>query len=249
METHLSEPAPRPEDQLEAIRSMLSAGHRSITLELHSFLLWGLAGALALQVLPRFFIPARFPEPLALAGGELLSASAVVVLTALLDFRLSVRAKRRRDETYSWIQRQMGRLTLLFAFLALILAFGSHFHPWYSVIFVFFIGLMGVALIAHGLFSQRFLVWAGAAAMALAASLVLLRFPFAATQWMATAAFGVGVTTLGPLQRWVGGRGPLVRAACLLAWVVAIAAAGVACYELSRAPLEATVLRLPGRWI
>jgi hypothetical protein len=247
MQTHLPQAVPRPEDQLEAIRSMLSAGHRSITLELHSFLLWGLAGAVAFQLLPRFFIPARFPEPLALAGGEFLSATAVVLLTALLDYRLSLRAKQRRDETYSWVQRQMGKLTLLFAFLALILAFGSHFHPWYGVIFVFFIGLMGVTLTAHGFFSERFLVWAGTASIALALSLVLLRFPFAATQWMATAAFGVGVTTLGPLQRWVAGRGRLTRAAALLAWIAAIAVVGVGCYELGRAPLEATVLVLPGR--
>ncbi len=247
MQTNLDEAVPRPEDQLEAIRSMLTAGHRSITLELHSFLLWGLAGALAIQLLPRVFIPARFPEPLAQAGGELLSATAIVLLTALVDFRLSLRAKQRRDETYSWVQRQMGKLTLLFAFLMLILAFGSHFHPWYGVIFVFFVGLMGVTLTAHGFFSEPFLVWAGAGAVGLALALVLFRFPFAATQWMATSAFGVGVTTLGPLQRWVRDRGPLTRALCLLAWVALTATVGVTCYELGRAPLEPTVLQLPGR--
>ena len=120
MGTNTEESAPRPEEQLDAIRSMLSAGHHSITLEPHSFALWGLCCALALQALPRVFTPERFPSSLVLAALESLAATALFGGTAWLDVSLSVRAKRSRDEIYSWTQRQLGKLTLLFAALALV---------------------------------------------------------------------------------------------------------------------------------
>ncbi len=234
MEVQPNEQAPRPEDQLEAIRSMLSAGHHSITLELHSFFVWGLATAAALEVFPRIFISRVLPSPVVRALAEILSAAVLLALTAAVDYRISVRAKRSRDETFSWVQRQMGKLSLLFALLGLMLAFGSHFYPWQSVIYVFFLGLMGVALAAHGFFSEPFLVWAGLASIGLAAAEVALQFPFEATHWMTTSAFGLGLTTLGPLQRWVRERGVMVRAACLLAWLGVVAAAGIGTYELTR---------------
>jgi hypothetical protein len=245
MGTITEESAPRPEEQLDAIRSMLSAGHHSITLELHSFLLWGFGAAIALQVWPRVFAPERFPEPLILASIQTVTAGLLFGGTAWLDVHLSIRAKRRRDETYSWTQWQLGKLTLLFAALALVLGFGSHFNPWSGAIHIFFLGLMGVTLVAHGLFSDNLLVWAGCATLALAAAEVVLRFPKVATHWVATAAYGLGVTSLGPLYKWARQRSLLVRLACVVVWIAVVAAAGIACYEATR-PIEApTVLRFP----
>lgn len=245
MGTVTEESAPRPEEQLDAIRSMLSAGHHSITLELHSFLLWGLFPALAIQLWPRLFTPERFSTPLALASVQTVTAGILFGLTAWLDVHLSIRAKRRRDETYSWIQRQLGKLTLLFAALALVLGFGSHFNPWSGAIHIFFLGLMGVTLVAHGLFSHSVLVWAGCATLALAAAEVVLRFPKVATLWVATSAYGLGVTSLGPLQRWAKQRSLVVRVSCIVAWIGVVAAAGIACYEATRPPEAPTVLGLP----
>jgi hypothetical protein len=242
--THPEETSPRPEEQLESIRSMLSAGHHSITLELHSFALWGLGSAFALQVWPRVFTEARFPNPLWLAIWKTLAAAVLVVTTALLDYRLSVRAKRRRDETYSWVQRQMGKLTLLFAALALVLAFGSHFNQWRGVIHVFFVALMGIALTSHGFFSEPFLIWTGIATICLALAEVVLRVPLDATHWISTSAYAVGVTSLGPLQRWVKTRSVATRVACLIAWIGVVAAVGVVCYELTKAPGDPALLGL-----
>ena len=48
--------------QLDAIHSMLSAGHRSIRMPRHSLILWGvLGGALCLGT-EHVITPARFPE-------------------------------------------------------------------------------------------------------------------------------------------------------------------------------------------
>lgn len=245
MGTVSEESAPRPEEQLDAIRSMLSAGHHSITLELHSFLLWGLACALGLQVWPRIFTQDQFPDPLVLAILQSVTGGLLFGLVAWLDVTLSTRAKRRRDETFSWTQRQLGKLTLLFAALALVLGFGSHFNPWSGAIHIFFLGLMGVTLVAHGLFSDNLLVWAGCASLGLALGEVVLRFPKVATHWVATSAYALGVTTLGPLYLWARQRSLLVRVACVIAWIGVVAAVGIACYEATR-PVEApTVLRLP----
>jgi hypothetical protein len=245
MGTTSEESTPRAEEQLDAIRSMLSAGHRSITLELHSFILWGLFAALALQIWPRAFTPERFPDPLVLASLQAVTATLLFGFTAWVDFSLSIRAKRRRDETYSWTQQQLGKLSLLFAALALVLGFGSHFNPWSGAIHIFYLGLMGVTLVAHGLFSDNLLVWAGCSSLVLAATEVVLRFPKVATHWVATAAWGLGVTSLGPLYLWARQRSLLVRVACIVVWIGVVAAVGVACYEVTR-PVEApTVLRLP----
>jgi hypothetical protein len=245
MGTISEESTPRPEEQLDAIRSMLSAGHHSITIEPHSFALWGLCCALALQIWPRVFTPERFQRPLLLASLETLSAALLFGATAWLDVRLSIKAKRRRDEIYSWTQRQLGKLTLLFAALALVLGFGSHFNPWSGAIHIAFLGLMGVTLVAHGFFSENTLVLAGVAALALAAAEVVLRFPKHATLWVATSAYALGVTSLGPLQRWAKGRSLFVKVVCITFWIAVVAAVGVTCYEASR-PIEApSVLKLP----
>ncbi len=245
MGTTTEESAPRPEEQLDAIRSMLSAGHHSITLELHSFLLWGLSLACSLQLWPRVFSPERFADPLVLATLQAVTAALLFGATAWLDVHLSVRAKRRRDETYSWTQWQLGKLTLLFAALALVLGFGSHFNPWSGAIHIFFLGILGVTLVAHGLFSDNLLVGAGCATLVLAAAEVVLRFPRVATHWVATSAYALGVTSLGPLYKWARQRSLLVRVACIVLWIAVVAAVGIACYEATR-PIEApTVLRMP----
>ncbi len=245
MSTLPEESAPRPEEQLDAIRSMLSAGHHSITLELHSFVLWGLGVAVALQIWPRVFTPERFADPLVLASLQAVTAGVLFGLAAWLDVRLSIWAKRRRDETYSWTQWQLGKLTVLFAALTLVLGFGSHFNPWSGAFHVFLLGLMGVTLVAYGLFSDNVLVWAGCATLVLAAGEVVLRLPKVATHWVATSAYALGVTSLGPLYLWARKRSLLVRAGCVVLWLAVVAAAGVGCYEATR-PVEApTVLRMP----
>ncbi len=245
MGTISEESTPRPEEQLDAIRSMLSAGHRSITLELHSFILWGLFAALMLQAWPRLFTPERFPDPLLLASIQAVTAGLLFALVAWVDVSLSIRAKRRRDETYSWTQWQLGKLSLLFGALALVLGFGSHFNPWSGAIHIFYLGLLGVILVAHGLFSDNLLVWAGCASLVLAAGEVVLRFPKVATHWVATAAWGLGVTSLGPLYLWTKQRSLLVRVACVVLWIGVVAAVGIACYEATRPPEAPSVLRLP----
>ena len=48
--------------QLEAIHAMMASGHRSVRMERHTLLIWGVAAAFLILVVDEIFTPERFPE-------------------------------------------------------------------------------------------------------------------------------------------------------------------------------------------
>src|SRR4051812_50219284 len=72
--------------QLEAIHSMLAAGHRSIRLQRHSLLLWGIAGGILCLVTEHIITPARFPGHLERALALLLFLGIVLSGVAVAGF-------------------------------------------------------------------------------------------------------------------------------------------------------------------
>lgn len=216
---------PSPEEQLEAIRAMLSAGHRAIRLEPHSFWLWGLATSACILGERGLFTPSRFALHWQLATFQVLFIASCVAVTVALDLWFTKRVRRQRDESYSFIQRQIGKCTLLLAGLGVAVVFGGWYHSWYNIVFVFWIIDIGLVLFIHGLFSEQFLGWAGLSLMALAIVAVALDVPFEGTRLLLLATCGLGLPSLGSLLRPLGHWGRVARLACLSGWIAAISSA------------------------
>jgi len=213
---------PSPEEQLAAIRAMLSSGHRAIRLEPHTFWLWGIATTACILGERGVFTPSRFPIHWQLATFQVLFIASCVAFSVALDLWLTKRVRRRRDESYSFIQRQIGKCTLLLGGLGVAVVFAGWYRSWYTIVFVFWIVDIGLVLFIHGLFSEQFLGWAGLSLIALAISAVAMDIPFEGTRHLLLATCGLGLPSLGFLLRPLGRWGIAARLACLSGWVAAI---------------------------
>jgi hypothetical protein len=190
-----------PEEQLNAIHAMLRSGHRGIRLELHSFVLWGVTGAILLLVAPWLASEARFPVVWQRASVELVLIAVVIALVVALDVGITRRLRRRRDETLPFIQRQIGKVWLMLMGLGVMVTFGMHFHGGGAMVYVFWLLLLGIGLFTHGLFSEQILGWSGGVVILLGVGALALRFPTEGTHWLAIVVFGVGLPALGFLGR------------------------------------------------
>jgi len=225
MDDENSRSLPSPEEQIEAIRAMLCAGHRAIRLEPHTFSLWGMATTACILGERAIFTPSRFPIHWQLATFQILFIAACVAFTVALDLWITKRVRRRRDESYPFIQRQIGKCTLLLGGLGLVVGLGGWYHEWYTVIFVFWMVDIGLILFIHGLFSEQFLGWAGLSLIGLAIAAVALEVPFEGTRFLLLATCGLGLPSLGLLLRPFGRWGTAARLACMTGWVAAISSA------------------------
>jgi hypothetical protein len=234
MAEEMTSASPRPEEQLEAIHAMLNSGHRGIRVERHSLALWGAAGALLLIVTPRLITPARFPAPWQQATAELVFLAVALALVTALDFSITQRLRRRRDESLPFIQRQMGKVWLLLIGLGLVATFGMHFYGGGAMAYVLWLVLLGMGLFTHGLFSEQFLGWAGGIVISLGVGALALHLPMKGIHWLAVLVFGLGLPTLGFLLRALEKRVLSMRLLFLVAWVTAIALGAFATYRVDR---------------
>jgi len=183
--------------QLEAIHAMMASGHRSIRMERHTLILWGLAAAFLILVVDAIFTHERFPEvwQRALAANSFIA----VVLTAVgvWDFRLTRRARQRRDETLSFVQLQVTKVWWLLLGLIVLINLGMNFFGGGYLFYGIVLALVGLALYIHGLFSQQMLTWIGLLSMGMGLASVALFLPFALMEWLAVFAFGLGFPFLG----------------------------------------------------
>ena len=226
--------ATEPADQLEAIHAMLAAGNCAIRVEPHTFVLWGLVGAFWVLAEGWYFTAARFPIYWQRGVAQKVVFGVAVAATAVADVLITKRARRQRDESYPFIQRQIGKLALLLFGLGLASGVTAWFLEEKSEIFVFWLVLIGLILYSHGLFSGRFLEWAGLSLMALAAAAVVLRVPFEGTRCLLAAASGVGLPLVGLLTTPLSRRPLITRLGALCVWTAAVAFAGYALYYVSQ---------------
>lgn len=222
-----------PAEQLEAIHAMLRSGHRGVRLERHSFVLWGGAGALLLIATPWLFTEARFPAVWRRAAVELVFLAALLALAVAADFRITRRVLRRRDESLTFVQRQIGKIWLLLIGLGLMATFGMHFHGGGGMVYVLWLLLLGIGLFTHGLFSEQILGWLGGVVIALGAGALALGLPTEATRWLAVLVFGAGLPSLGIFLRLLDRWSAPLRLAWVLAWVGVVTTTAFAAYAAS----------------
>lgn len=221
--------------QLEAIHAMLASGHRSIRMERHTLILWGLAAAFLILATEAVFTPARLPLEWQRSLAANLFIAAVLVAVGVWDYRLTRRARLLRNETLSFVQRQITKVWWLLLGLIVVLNLGMNFFGGGYMIFGVVLVLMGIALYVHGLFSVALLAWVGIALIALGLGSVALKFSYPAMKYLAASVFGLGFPALGlALPRPGLHAQPVRRAGLLLGWLLLALAPAALAYQFGR---------------
>jgi len=139
--------------QLEAIHSMLAAGHRSIRLQRHSLLLWGITGGVLCLGTEHVITPERFPGLLERAAAVLLFLGIVLSGVALADFWYTRHRIEAREESLPFVQAQVTKVWWLLIAMGVMFTFATAFFGGGQMVFVIWLVLFGLGIYVHGLFS------------------------------------------------------------------------------------------------
>ena len=242
--------------QLDSIQSMLTRGQRNLRMERHSLILWGLAGAGLFAVSNRVFTAEQIPDTASRAVAWLLLLAAVLGGTGFADWHLTRRVKAARDETWSFIHRQVVKLLWLLMAVGTLFTFATFFYGGAYMLCTVWLVLIGLALYVHGLFSEEVLEWAGGTIILIGVAGLVARLPFETMKWIAIAVFGLGLPLLSALLDHGRRRAFGVRLAQSAGWTVFVLAAPLMAHryasanlppELPVTPLADYLAGVPGR--
>ena len=230
--------------RLDAIQSMLAAGHRSLRLERHSLILWGLAGGALLLASNHILTADQFPAVQARAAAWLALLAVVLGLVGAVDWHLTRRVKRIRDRSWSFVHRQVIKVWWLMMGLGALLTFAMFFYGGGTMLCAAWIVLVGIALYVHGLFSERLLEGVGGMAVAIGVALLAARVGYEVTRLAAAAVFGLGLPLLAVMLDRDRARTPLLAAVWLLCVLLPPLAA--ARWDMAGSPPAGPVVPLAG---
>lgn len=178
--------------QLQAIHAMLSSGHASVRMERHTLILWGLTAAGLILLVPEIFSMEHFPDPHLRMWLQNSLISLVLLGVGVLDAVWTARIRRRRDETLSFVQRQVTKLWWLLIALVVVINIGMNLYGGGFFFYGITLVLTGIGIYVHGLFSRQLLTWSGALQILLGLVLIAVSPQILLQQWVAACAFGVG---------------------------------------------------------
>jgi len=209
-------------ERLEAIHSMLAAGHRSVHLEKHSFFLWGLLGGVLCAGTQSVVNTERFPDFHQQALALITWLGFWLTSGGLLDYFLTKRAKRGRDETLPFAQAQMTRAWWMLLCMGTLSSFAMYFYGGGTMIYVLWIVLLGLGLYLFGLFSQPLIEWTGLAIILLGIVAPATGLPFGMTRWLAASCYAIGLPLTGWLASRVDDTRLIPRGLTLVGWLVVV---------------------------
>jgi hypothetical protein len=217
--------------QLEAIQSMLAAGHRSIRLQRHSLLLWGITGGILCLGTEHVITPERFPEHLARAVAVLLFLGIALSGVAMADFWYTRHRIEKRDESMPFVQAQLTKVWWLLIGMGVLFTFATAFFGGGQMVFVIWLVLFGLGIYVHGLFSEQILEWAGVMMILLGIGALALQAPYTATQWLAASTFGLGMPLLATMLDRGASKSAWTRAGQSALWLAVVLTPAVSGYE------------------
>jgi len=221
-------------EQIGAIHAMMASGHRSVHMERHTLIIWGLTAAGLILVGTAIFTPERFPVTWVRAISSTIFVATVLALVAYLDFYLMRRKRDLREESISFVQLQVTKVWWLLLGLIVVINLGMNFfgggYMFYSLVLI----LMGLALYIHGLFSKQMLSLAGIMMILLGLATISLRLPFSLIEWLTVFCFGLGWPLLGlTLNLSVLTHSWKHRIALTMGWLLLVTAPTIAAYKWS----------------
>jgi len=222
------------DSQLDSIQSMLIQGHKGIRLERHTLPLWGLC----IGFLTAFTYDLSRPVyTLGYAWGKSFEIGIVLfilLVAVLLEYRLTRKARARRDETISIIQRKVTVVIwMLFAFAFVIDLYANMYLGGGRNLFGVYLVLSGIVLVMLGLYSEPWYRWSGVVLVLSGLSVMFLLQPSNTTRLLTASIFmvgGIGVTILQPLA--------INRLRCMslsIAWLAVALTTAVLMYNIDYA--------------
>ncbi len=178
--------------QLQAIQEMLVSGHASVRMERHTFILWGLAAGGLILLVPRLFSMEQFSDQTQRMWFQNIFISLVLVGVGVLDTVWTWRIRQRRDETLSFIQRQVTKLWWLLIALVVVINIGMNLYGGGYFFYGITLVLTGIGIYVHGLFSRQLLTWSGAMQILLGLVMIAVSPELHVQEWVAASAFGIG---------------------------------------------------------
>lgn len=210
--------------QLDAIHSMLSAGHRNLHVERHSLILWGVSSGGLIFASTRILTAEQFPELHQRALAWLILLALTVSGVSLLDWHLTRRAKQARDEAWSFIHRQVLKVWWLLMSVGVLLTFATFFYGGGYMIFAAWLVLAGLGLYVHGLFSEELLEWTGALIIAIGIGTLAFRLNIEASRQVAASTLGLGLPLLAAMLDRGQSRAAWMRLSQSLGWLLLVLA-------------------------
>lgn len=208
--------------QLDAIHSMLSAGHKNLRIERHSLMLWGFGFGGLILASNRILTAEQFPDLVQRAVAWLILLAVSVSGVGLLDWHLTRRAKLSRDESWSFIHRQVLKVWWLLMSLGVLMTFAMFFYGGGYMVFAAWLVLAGLGLYIHGLFSEELLEWTGVLIIAIGLTMLAFRLNYTVTQWIAASTLGLGLPLLAAMLDRGRQRTSRVRLVQSVGWLLCV---------------------------
>lgn len=201
---------------------MLSAGHRNLRIERHSLVLWGLAGGLLFSFSEHILTPEQWPLTEQRATAWLLLISVVLGATGVVDWHLTRRVKAARDETWSFVHRQMVKVLWLLMGLGTLLTFAMFFFGGGYMVCAAWLVLIGISLYVHGLFSEELLEWVGVLVILTGIASLGFHLNFTTMKWVSASVFGIGLPLLALMLDHGRRRPPWRRGIQSMGWILLV---------------------------
>jgi hypothetical protein len=230
--------------KIEAIHAMMATGHRSVRVEWHTLVLWGVAAAVLILLVRTFFTPEMLPVHWQRILASNLFISLTLIVVGIWDYRLTQRARSARDETLSFIQQQVIKIWWLMAGLVVLINIGMHFFGGGYLFYAIMMALMGIAFYIQGLFSVQMLSWVGVVMISLGLGSIVFGIAIAQQEWLTICVFGVGMPLLAFLLNWQPATQTLTRRVLmLLGWLILVVTISVILNHLDR-QLDSSVMKI-----
>lgn len=183
--------------QLADIHTMLVSGQRSVRVEPHTLLIWGIAGVFSILIY-EFVINPEQNFSVTWHGEVVASVffAMVLLVIMLLDYRITQRQRNHRDESLPFVHRQLRKMVyLLFAIMVAIYLGMTFYGGWGTGVGAHF-ALMGVGFFVYGLFSVQILSWIGVLLIIMGIVFVAIRLTDPVTTCLFGSVFGIGMPIL-----------------------------------------------------
>lgn len=221
--------------QLDSIQSMLIRGQRNLRMERHSLVLWGLAGGGLFALSDLILTAEQIPDSTRRAIAWLLLIGAVLGGTGYADWQLTRRVKAARDETWSFIHRQVLKLQWLLMGIGALFTFGTFFFGGAYMLCTVWLVMIGLSLYVHGPFSEEVLEWAGGIIIAIGVAGLAAQLPFETMKWIAAAVFGLGLPLLSLLLDHGRQRSFALRLGQAAGWTAVVLTAPLGAHRIAAA--------------
>lgn len=215
---------PAPQQQLHAIHTMLRAGQRNLRVERHTLLLWGLVFGILVLASSHILTAEQIPDNTQRALAWLALLSITLALVGLADWHLTRRAKQSRDETWSFVHRQILKVWWLLMSGGILMSFATFFYGGGYLLLPIWLVLAGLGLYVHGLFSEECLEWTGVMVMAIGVFSAGFHLDYPSQQRVCASTLGLGLPTLAWMIDRGRERSALLRLGQSLLWLLVVLA-------------------------